>query len=304
MRDLNVLALPDLFAELTGRGALARILDAARREDLGDAGDVTTAAIIPGDAMASAIVTARRAGVVAGMAAVPAVLRAFESGAEAETLARDGARCAAGEALCRIRGRRRDILAVERTLLNIVGRMCGVATLTRLHVDAVAGTKAAICDTRKTMPGLRCLDKYAVRCGGGTLHRIGLFDAALFKDNHLAHVPPEDFGSAVADAARRVRRGAPLRFVEVEVASLGQMEQALAIEPGLVDIVLLDNMPRGELKAAVGMRNEHGANVLLEASGGVTLDTVRDIAATGVDRISIGALTHSAPWFDVGLEIE
>jgi nicotinate-nucleotide pyrophosphorylase (carboxylating) len=188
-------------------------------------------------------------------------------------------------------------------MLNLLGRACGVASLARRFVDAVDGTCAVICDTRKTIPGLRSLDKYAVRCGGGVLHRCGLHDAALYKDNHLAGVAAPDLASVITAAARAARDEGPLRFVEVEVDSLRQLEAVLTVDAGVVDIVLLDNMSLEQLRAAVAMRDERRDEMLLEASGGITLARVRDVAETGVDRISAGALTHAAPALDVGLDL-
>jgi nicotinate-nucleotide pyrophosphorylase (carboxylating) len=302
--DLDALPLEGLFEALTGDGSLARLLRAARDEDLGGGGDVTTASIVPAGATARAHLVARAGGIACGLRAVPAVLEAFAARAVRwSPSSADGSRCRAGEALGVIEGDLAAILALERTLLNLVGHLGGVATATRAFVDAAAGTRAAICATRKTTPGLRGLEKYAVRCGGGTLHRLGLHDAALYKDNHLAGVAPTRL-AAVLTAAVRAARRSPLRFVEVEVDDLAQLRAVLAIEPGLVDMVLLDNMPPALLAEAVAIRDEIAPRVLLEASGGVRIDTVSAIAATGVDRISVGAITHSAPALDVALDVE
>ncbi|MHC4427357.1 MAG: carboxylating nicotinate-nucleotide diphosphorylase [Planctomycetota bacterium] len=290
MIDLNTLPLPQLFDQLTADGPLDRLLEAARREDLADVGDVTTACMIDGGWEVRAAGIARRAGTVCGLAAVPRILEAFDCGA-------------ALEVLFRLRGELGPILTVERTLLNIVGRLSGVATLTRQYVDAVAGTKAAICDTRKTIPGMRFAEKYAVRCGGGTMHRLGLHDAMLFKDNHLAQLGPTELAPAVRRAVLAARAKHDLRFVQVEVDDLEQLRALLQCEPGLIDIVLLDNMPVIRLREAVSMRDDQAPGLLLEASGGIGLENVRAVAETGVDRISIGALTHHAPWLDVSLEV-
>ncbi|NNM24755.1 MAG: carboxylating nicotinate-nucleotide diphosphorylase, partial [Phycisphaerales bacterium] len=209
----------------------------------------------------------------------------------------------AGETIARMDGSIAVILAAERTVLNLLGRLSGIATLTRRFVDAVAGETAVVCGTRKTTPGWRGLEKYAVRCGGGTLHRIGLYDAALYKDNHLARLGPNP-GPALAAAIASVRREHPLRFVQVEADTLDQVRTILQFEPGLVDLVLLDNMADAELSASVALRAELAPTILLEASGGVTLARVRAVAATGVDRISVGAVTHSAPALDIGLDLE
>jgi nicotinate-nucleotide pyrophosphorylase (carboxylating) len=301
LADLNSLTLPQLFETLTADGSLQRMLEAAFREDAQAPGDITSQAIIPPDSRAKAALKARQAGVIAGLAAIPEILA--ERALSCASNAADGERCEAGQILATLEGSRRDMLLIERVLLNVIGRMSGVATLTRAFVDSVKGARAVICDTRKTMPGMRGLDKYAVRCGGGTLHRMGLFDAALFKDNHLAAIPHDELGRRIEHAARAVRAAHDVRFVEVEVDGLEQLGAILAIEPGLIDVVLLDNMSVDQLRQAVGLRNRTSPRVLLEASGGVALATVRAIAETGVDRISVGAITHSAKWLDIGLDI-
>jgi len=229
----------------------------------------------------------------------------------------DGAHVAAGEILATIVGPARSLLTAERPLLNFLGHLSGIATLTRRYVEAVAGTGARVYDTRKTTPGWRRLEKYAVRMGGGHNHRAGLFDAVLIKDNHLALgaagpgsdlAEPDATHYTPAQAVTRVREflarlpateAARDMIVEVEVDNLSQFDDVLTVRP---DIVLLDNMSLDDLRAAVARRNAQAPPVELEASGGVNLDTIRAIAGTGVDRISVGALTHSASWFDVGLD--
>jgi nicotinate-nucleotide pyrophosphorylase (carboxylating) len=301
--NLNALPLPQLFEALTADGSLERLLEAARREDLADIGDVTTTSMIGDGWEVRAAGVARGAGTVCGLAAVPRILTAFDCAARLDPRVADGEPCRDGDVLFQLHGELGPLLTAERTLLNIVGRLSGVATLTREHVDAVAGTKAVICDTRKTTPGMRFGEKYAVRCGGGTVHRLGLHDAVLFKDNHLAQLGPAELAPAVSRAAQAARAQHDLRFVEVEVDDLDQLRALLQCEAGLIDIVLLDNMPVSMLREAVTMRDAQAPQVLLEASGGVGLDNVRAVAETGVDRISIGALTHHAPWLDVSLEI-
>lgn len=303
MIDLNTLTLPALFGELTRDGSLGRLLAACREEDLGYAGDVTTASCVPAGVRAEANLMAREPGVVAGLATVMQVLSAFDVDAAWTPATQDGERCAADDVLGSFEGSLAGLLTAERTLLNIVARMAGVATMTRRFVDAAQGTDASICDTRKTAPGMRAMQKYAVRCGGGHLHRVGLFDAALYKDNHLASFPKEQLAAALTGAIRTARDRAELRFVEVEVDSLDQLRDVLSLDAGLVDYVLLDNMPPGLLRQAVAMRDQHQPGVKLEASGGVTLGTVRAIAETGVDRISVGALTHAADALDLALEV-
>jgi nicotinate-nucleotide pyrophosphorylase (carboxylating) len=211
-----------------------------------------------------------------------------------EAIAADGEHRQAGE-LARVTANARALLSAERTALNLLGRLCGVATLTRAYVDAVAGTGAVITDTRKTTPGLRALEKYAVRCGGGVSHRFGLDDAILIKDNHVAAA------GGVGAAIRRAKAAAGhLVKVEAEVDSLAQLDEALAERP---DVVMLDNFSLDDMRAAVARARSHvGGKVTLEASGGVTLESVRAIAETGVEVISVGALTHSAPVLDIGLD--
>jgi nicotinate-nucleotide pyrophosphorylase (carboxylating) len=301
--DLNALPLPDLFEAMTADGSLDRLLEAARREDLAEVGDVTTTCMLEEGWAVRAVAVARSGGVACGLPAVGRILEAFDCAAEIEPLLADGEPCREGDLLWRLRGNLAQILTAERTMLNIVGRLSGVATLTRRYVEETSGTSAVVCETRKTTPGLRSLEKYAVRCGGGTLHRLGLYDAMLLKDNHLAHLGPTELVPAVTRAAKAARATYDLRFVEVEVDGLDQLRQVLQCPAGLIDIVLLDNMPADELREAVQMRDVEGAGVLLEASGGISLDNVRSVAETGVDRISVGALTHAARWLDVSLEV-
>lgn len=277
-----------------------RILRWGLKEDLGDAGDLTSQAVIDPERRWGARIVARRAGVVAGLPSL-AILSGLRGGSiEVELLADDGP-VEEGRSIARLSGPARELLAVERTMLNLLSRLSGVATFTARYVAAVAGTKARICDTRKTTPGWRRLEKYAVRVGGGLNHRAGLFDAVLVKDNHLAEIArrePDPIPWAVARARKRAPRGV---VVEIEVDSLSQLAQALDARP---DIVLLDNMTPQTLSVAVEMRDLRAPGVLLEASGGVSLDSVAEIARSGVDRISVGAITHSAPALDLALDDE
>ncbi|MBI2826884.1 MAG: carboxylating nicotinate-nucleotide diphosphorylase [Planctomycetia bacterium] len=283
----------------------------AIREDLDRLYDWTTVALVPEAAQGRAVVRARRAGIVAGLPAAKVLLDEFDPAfAWTPTLA-EGDRVEPQGAIATLTGSARNLLTAERTLLNMLGRLSGIATLTRAYVDAAAGAAARIFDTRKTTPGWRRLEKYAVRVGGGWNHRLGLYDGVLIKDNHLALGATSDEARySPAEAIDRCRQviaslsppGAkPKVLVEVEVDSLAQLDLVLAKGP---DVVLLDNMPLEELRLAVEKRNAAFAGVQLEASGGVNLDSVAAIAATGVDRISVGALTHSAPWLDVGLDWE
>src|SRR5512145_1099232 len=264
----------------------------AIEEDLGS-GDVTTPLVVAEGRRGSARIETRQALVVCGLAVAEAVFRELDAGAAFAARCRDGDRVAPGATLAGIAGDLRAILAAERTALNFLGRLCGVATHTRRFVDAVATTGARIVDTRKTLPGWRLLDKYATAVGGATNHRVGLFDGILLKDNHLA------LAGGVVPALRAARAGAPAGLrIQVEVES--EADALAAIGAG-ADFLLLDNRTPEELERIV---KSVGGRAVLEASGGVTLENVRTVAATGVDRISIGALTHSAPCADVALELE
>jgi len=268
---------------------LERLAYAALAEDVGE-GDVTTDAIVGPDATGSALLLVKEPGVVCGLGMVEAVLRALDPEVAVEALTEEGALVESGTAVVRISGSLRAILTGERTALNYLGRLSGIATLTRRYVDEVDGTAVAILDTRKTTPGLRLLEKHAVAVGGGRNHRLALDDGVLIKDNHLRSA------SSIAEAVERARGATPLP-VEVECDTLGQVSEALAAG---ADAILLDNMSLEELRATVALAN---GRVRLEASGGVTLENVRAIAATGVDEISVGALTHSARSLDVSLEL-
>lgn len=275
----------------------AHLVDAAVRaalaEDLGLAGDITTNATVPAAARAHAVLAARTSGTVAGLQLAAAAFALLDPATRFEPIVADGAGVAPGRAIARIEGNARALLSAERVALNFMGRMSGIATLTRAFVDCVAGTRAAIVDTRKTTPGLRAFEKYAVRCGGGQNHRTGLFDAVLIKDNHI--VAAGGIGAAIERA--RAHAGHMVK-IEVEVDTLAQLAIALTYK---IDAVLLDNMTVAQLAEAV---RAVGGRCLTEASGGVSLQTVRAIAETGVDLISVGALTHSAPVLDLGLDFQ
>jgi nicotinate-nucleotide pyrophosphorylase (carboxylating) len=269
------------------------IVRLALAEDLGRAGDLTTDATIPAGTQMRAVIAARKTGVIAGLDAAEYALRLIDTDVSFALKKQDGASLAPGDVIAELKGSARSILIAERTMLNFLGRLSGVASLTRQYVDAVAHTKTRIVCTRKTTPGHRALEKRAVRCGGGTSHRYGLDDAILIKDNHIAAC-----NGSVADAIERAKAYAGhLRMVEVEVDTLAQLEIALANAP---HAILLDNMSLADLSDAVKLT---GGRVPLEASGGVTLSSVAAIAETGVDFISSGALTHSAPNLDLGLDV-
>jgi len=268
------------------------IVRAALIEDLGRAGDITTDAIVPEEARIEAVIAARQAGVVAGLEAALLAFELLDPGLRIERLVDDGAKVARGARVARIAGCARAVLAAERTALNFLCRMSGVATATRALADAIAGTKARIVCTRKTTPGLRSLEKEAVRLGGGANHRFGLDDAMLIKDNHIAAA------GGVRPALERARAHAGhLVKIEVEVDTLDQLAEALEIG---FDAVLLDNMTPAMLRRAVAMVD---GRAVTEASGGISLDTAAEIAATGVDLLSSGWITHSAPILDLGLDI-
>jgi nicotinate-nucleotide pyrophosphorylase (carboxylating) len=285
------LLCPDAFlSPLEIDAAVTRAL----AEDLGRGGDVTSIATIPEDTSARAVVVAREGGVIAGLPMVAAAFKKLAPEIAITAHARDGARVAAKTALMRVEGSARAVLAAERVALNFLGRLSGVATATHEFVRRVAGTRMRICCTRKTTPGLRALEKYAVRCGGGFNHRFGLDDAMLIKDNHIAVA-----GGIRAVLERAKAAAGHLVKVEIEVDTLDQLREVVAV--GLADAVLLDNMDAATMRAAVEM--VAGA-FPLEASGGITLDSIAEIAKTGVDYASSGWITHSAPNLDVALDIE
>jgi nicotinate-nucleotide pyrophosphorylase (carboxylating) len=279
--------------------AVADVVDRALAEDLGvrpadsvdqavDGVDVTSTATIPVDLKGTADVRTRAAGVVAGIDVAALVFQ--RAGAQVTLVAADGDRVQPGDVVLTASGPVRSLLTVERTMLNLLCHLSGIATLTAQWVEAVAGTGAQIRDTRKTTPGLRALEKYAVRCGGGVNHRMGLWDAALIKDNHVAAA------GGVAAAFRAVRAAYPGLTVEVECDTVAQVVEAVAAG---ADLILLDNMSLADLRASVQV----APGTLLEASGGLSLDVAHDVAATGVDYLSVGALTHSAPILDLGMDL-
>ena len=277
-----------------------QLIRLAVEEDLG-AGDVTTDAVVPAEVQARASVVAREPGVVAGLPIIAPVLKAFAADAAVELKTHDGEAVSEGQVLAVMSGAARGLLSAERTVLNFLGRLSGIASLTRKFVDAVVGTPVRIYDTRKTTPGWRLLEKYAVRAGGGQNHRMGLYDAVLIKDNHLAVMVAR--GTPLTEAVARIRKTHPHITIEVEAALLEDVRRAA--DAG-VDVILLDNMTSRELAEAVKTVTaaSGGKRPVLEASGGVTLENVRAIAQSGVDRISVGALTHSAPALDLAVEFD
>jgi nicotinate-nucleotide pyrophosphorylase (carboxylating) len=273
------------------RSDYVEIVGRALSEDLGELGDITSDACIPETAESDAVLVARADGVIAGLEVAAYVFEALDPSLSFVPMVADGDQVAPGDLIAKISGRTRSILSGERTALNLLGRMSGVATATSVLVEAVSGTGVRISDTRKTMPGLRAIDKYAVRVGGGMNHRFGLYDAVLIKDNHLAAIG--DIPAAVAAARAAVGTGV---MIEVEVDNLDQLARVLETD---ADRVLLDNMGAKLLREAVEMV---GGRMTTEASGGVTRDNVRLLAGTGVEIISVGWLTHSAPQLDIALD--
>lgn len=282
-RPLNLPALPRNLVEAAVRVALD--------EDLGLAGDITTNATVQPGVKAEAVIAARKPGVVAGLALAETAFRSIGDDIAVSVKIGDGGHVKPGAVIARVSGDARTLLTAERVALNFLGRLSGVATLTRQYVDRIAGTKAKIVDTRKTTPGLRAFEKYAVRCGGGYNHRVGLFDAVLIKDNHIVAA------GGVSAAVRAAKAAAGhMTKIEIEVDNLSQLEIVMREN---VDCVLLDNMKPADLITAVKIV---AGRCLTEASGGVNLETVKEIAQTGVDLISVGALTHSATVLDLGLD--
>jgi len=267
------------------------VLQAAVKEDIGT-GDVTSRATIPESAIAVARFTTKQALVVSGLPVIAELIRLVDANLKFKNLSADGDSVETGTAIAEMCGSARSILAAERVTLNLLQRMCGIATMTRLVVDRVRGTKAVVIDTRKTVPGLRLLDKYAVACGGGSNHRMGLFDAVLIKNNHLAF--HSSLSETIAEARRNLGTSAKL---EVEVASLRQLAEA--IDAG-ADVILLDNFTPEETRKAVA---QCGGRIPLESSGGITLENIHEYAEAGVDRISVGALTHSVVAADIHLRV-
>jgi nicotinate-nucleotide pyrophosphorylase (carboxylating) len=308
--------LDALFAEMVPPEVLERLARTAWAEDLGPRGlDLTSAALAraTGGAEASARVAharlvAREACIVAGLPAISTLARVFAPGVKIMTHARDAQDADRGDVLAELTGPETQLLALERTMLNLLSRLSGVATRTRAFADAIPpDARARVYDTRKTTPGLRELEKYAVRCGGGGSHRMGLFDAVLVKDNHLAGVPDDALPAIIERIAREARAlAAPDRvlFVEVEVDRAEQFERLVGLPEGVIDIVLLDNMSLADMRRCAETRDRYAPRLQLEASGGVTLETIADIARTGVDRISVGSLTHGARSVDLALDFD
>jgi nicotinate-nucleotide pyrophosphorylase (carboxylating) len=274
------------------------LISLALAEDLGEHGDITSQAFIPAESVSLARIVAREECVASGLLTATEVFRQIDSQLEVTLCCAEGDRLAKGDWLMELKGSTRSILSGERTALNFLGRLCGVATLSRCYADVVKESKVTLLDTRKTTPGWRLLEKQAVKAGGCTNHRMGLYDAVLVKDNHLAALGSLEALPGVISKLRAEHPGLP---IEIEADTLDQTESLLTMKG--IDVILLDNMDTSMMRKAVALRNNLSPGVLLEASGGITLETLRAIADTGVDRISVGALTHSAPNADLSLEL-
>jgi nicotinate-nucleotide pyrophosphorylase (carboxylating) len=312
--DLNEMSLSEFAQFLRETRFPRRLLELARDEDLGaDRHDWTGELMFAPEEQRSVVMRSRASGIVSGLEFLADLVELFTDEASGktivfETFVEDGQPIAEGTELVKLVGNAQAIVALERTMLNLISRMSGIATRTSDFVQLVAGTRAKVCDTRKTTPGLRSFEKYAVRCGGGTTHRLSLNDAVLIKDNHIAGVESLDLATRIEQAASTIESDrTPIWFIQVEVDSLDQLSNVLKTKPGVVEIVLLDNMTNEQLALAVQMRDDahtdHAQRVLLEASGGVTESSVPMIAECGVDRISIGGLTHQAQSLDIGLDM-
>ncbi len=295
--------LPELWRQLSA-GNLEQTVSATLAEDRA-AHDITSQALCMDGEVVEARVVTRETAVCAGLGLLEGFAKCCGVSVSVRPELADGARVAAGASLAIVRGTRRSILPIERSMLNLLSVAMATATLTARYVAAVEGTRARVCDTRKTIPGLRWLQKYAVACGGGCLHRMALDDAMLVKDNHVAGLSPQQYAERIQHGVARVRAtGNSIRFVCAEADTLQQFEALLALPAGTVEIALLDNFSVAQLGHAVALRDASGSSMLLEASGGVRLETISSIARSGIDRISVGALTHSAGSIDLALDMD
>jgi len=294
---------PKLFVHLTS-AQLDVALRLFLREDHGEAGDITSTAMIPATRQATAVIRARTAGTLSGVPIAKRLLAIATPRLRFQVHARDGEKFRSRATIATLRGPLRDILKVERIMLNLLGHLSGVATATHALVARVANTDAEIRDTRKTTPGLRAFEKYAVTCGGGLSHRSGLFDAFLAKDNHLVGLTIANLPTAVTAAVAEARRASHPAFVMIEVDTAAQFKALLSLPRGIINAVLLDNMSLAALRRLVALRDQRAPWLQLEASGGITLRTVAAVARSGVDFISVGSITHSAPHIDFGLDIQ
>lgn len=299
----RVFDMSDCKLESPGLASYLPLIELAYNEDFGS-GDVTSEATIAANEYGRGELVFRQSGVLCGMVVVEQVLRRYDDGLQLSKAMADGSRVDAGATVGVIEGPLRGLLAAERVMLNFMQRLSGISTITARYVEAIASTSAKVCDTRKTTPGWRVLEKYAVLCGGGVNHRMGLHDAVLIKDNHIAAMGINRLRDGLEAAIKSIGKSRRnVAFVQVEVDTLEQLRVVLEVEG--IDMVLLDNMSPDELAKAVRIRDESGQSrrVLLEASGSVTLETIGDVANSGVDRISVGALTHSVRSLDIALDM-
>lgn len=299
--------IPSLDRHIS-QAQLRDLVLAAKTEDMGPDGlDLTSVCLLPESLTAHAAIRSRQEGILAGGALLPTIVEIYDPSVTLRVLVDDGQPVGADTAVAEFDGTLHSLLAMERVALNLITHLSGIATLTDRYVAAAAKASPGsnrIYDTRKTLPLLRSLQKYAVACGGGHNQRQGLYDAILVKDNHIAHLSLAELPVAIQKACQQARADYPLcKSIEVEVDTLGQLASVLEVATGLIDIVLLDNMSLDQLRQAVAMRSRLAPAVQLEASGGVKLETVADIARTGVDRISVGQITHSAPALDLAMDI-
>ena len=294
---------PPILSDFISAYDLAALVHRSREEDMSPAPvDLTSEWVVAEQTQGAAVIRARQEGVLSGAVVLPTVAAAYDLSIKLAEVLPDASALKPGAVIANVRGPLRSLLAMERVALNFLTHLSGIASLTRRYVDAIEGTRARIYDTRKTLPGLRGIEKYAIVCGGGCSHRLGLYDAVLVKDNHIAHLSIAELPAAVQQVVAMAKSAAASpRFVEVEVDNLDQLR---AVLPCGANAILLDNMPPEVMRQAVQIRDELAPRVELEASGGVNLATVRAIAETGVERISVGALTHSAPALDIGMDIE
>lgn len=302
--NLNELDLPDYYAHIVDSEHFRELLYLAAREDLATPRtDITSQLLADPHAQLTAVLRTRSQATIAGLAAIPDILDVFAPDATLAPSHADGEPASANTTLATLTAPAEQLLTAERTLLNIIAHLSGIATLTTKFVDKTRGTHARIYDTRKTSPGMRTLEKYAVRCGNGYSHRLGLHDAILLKDNHIQSRTGKDLTHWLNETLPEARQRLAPAFVEIEVDTIQQLEAVLATSPDLVDIVLLDNFPPDKLLAAVAIRKDMNRTILLEASGGITLKNVAACARTGVERIAVGAITHSAPAADIALDL-
>ena len=301
---MNQPPLIEAFKLLNSETYLLKFFDLVREEDLQLQGDVTSKLMISETANARARIFSKANAVLCGVQSIPYLLRAYRSTLSMNQLQADGDKLNVGQTVLEFHGSAREILAIERPALNLLSRLSGISSLTEKYVLKTTGSKTKIYDTRKTTPGLRGLEKYAVRCGGGYCHRMGLHDAVLVKDNHLQNVSVLDLQNILSKKLRHAREQFKLDFIEVEVDTLAQLEKIIDEPTPIIDMVLLDNMSNEDIEKAVTLRNQKKPGLLLEASGGIHLERISLLSKMGVDRISVGALTHSAPAVDFSMEIE